>query len=229
MKAVSRFLLILVISSLATTGLKAQILTPVKWSQSLEKTDNNTYTLIFKADIDEGWKIYANDIDEGGPVATEFIFDTLEGLQKKGPLQQLGRKKEKEDHFFDMQLKWFENRAIFRQEFELTGSTGEIAGYLTYMTCDATQCLPPEDIPFHYKIEDGKITSLIETGKEESGEEVAQEESIANKKEIIEEAPEKKKSLWGFLLAGFGSGLLALLTPCVFPMIPLTVSFFTKS
>ena len=235
MKTAGRLLFLTLSFLLISSGLQSQILTPVKWSQSLEKTGDKSYTLIFKADIDDGWKIYANDIEEGGPIPTGFTFDTLLNLTPKGPLQQLGRKKEKEDHFFDMQLKWFENRAVFRQEFELDGDQGEIKGYLTFMTCDATQCLPPEEIPFHYQITKGEITSLVgaetsSTPDETVGtDETATQTDQATEEEASDKSGKKRKSLWGFLLAGFGSGLLALLTPCVFPMIPLTVSFFTKS
>jgi len=234
MKTVGKLLFLTFSFLLISAGLQSQILTPVKWSQSLEKTGDKSYTLIFTANIDEGWKIYANDIVAGGPIATGFTYDTMLHLTLSGPLQQLGRKEQEEDPFFDMVLKWYKHRAVFRQDFELDGDVGELKGYLTYMTCDATQCLPPEDIPFHYQIKQGEITSLIDAvSSEVKDETIGTDEKPAQtdeaNKDKTESSKKKRKSLWGFLLAGLGSGLLALLTPCVFPMIPLTVSFFTKS
>lgn len=226
---------------------QAQIYDPVDWE--VLKTQGETeddYLLIFKATIDKGWKIYGNDIEPGGPVPTDVIFTTEEGVEI-GEIEQLGRiVGPKLDEFFDMDITWFENRAVFRVPVTVTGEKAKVAGYLEYMTCNAERCLPPAEIEFSYvlageddraavdeeeeEVEEGGMTFTFENednadGDDEQMDPAPNEEEPA---EVIEEE-EESQSLWGYLIAGIGSGLLALLTPCVFPMIPLTVSFFTKS
>jgi thiol:disulfide interchange protein len=220
-------LILLVLLFTGQNVVKSQILEPVTWEISQNSTDiDGEYYLIFNAHIDEGWKVYSNKIEDGGPVKTDIIFDTIAGFELIGELEELGKMYGPNyDEFFDMDLKWYKKKAIFRQKIKLIEANTKVTGFLEYMTCDDTQCLPPTEVPFEFVMGKNKIQQNGKKIGEIKGDEHIINENKLSKFDDIEE----KKGLWGFLIAGFAAGLLALLTPCVFPMIPLTVSFFTKS
>lgn len=235
-------MLTMLLGSLITKG---QILDPVDWELSkVQGESSDEYLLIFKATIDKGWKIYGNDIEPGGPIPTDIIFTSQEGVEI-GEIEALGRKiGPKMDPFFDMEITWYERSAVFRVPVKVTADNAKVEGYLEYMTCDAERCLPPAEEEFSYVLagdETGE-TSTEEANEEQEGgmnitfENTDADEELdsptdepAEEEVAVVEEEEEQKGLWGYLIAGLGSGLLALLTPCVFPMIPLTVSFFTKS
>ena len=146
--------LFVVLLALFPNETNAQILEPVKWDISKASLDNpGEYVIVFKATIDDGWKIYANDIGDGGPVRTDIFVDKNGGVEPVEGVEQLGRVHgPKYDQFFDMDLKWYENRAVFRQKVKVTADEATVSGYLEFMTCDATQCLPPSEVPFSFKL-----------------------------------------------------------------------------
>ena len=193
----------------------AQIFDPVKWDFSQKKLDENKIELSFKATIDDGWYIYSQDAGEG-PVSTEFaFFDPSPDLyivdknwvQEQTPIEEF-------DPNFDAVLKYFKNEAVFSVKIHVLSTDDFILkGEVYYMTCDSTQCLPPEALEFSFEIE-GVDGSLIDKS--------LTEESKSS------ESNSSGKSMWALFFIAFLSGFAALLTPCVFPMIPLTVSFFTK-
>ena len=193
----------------------AQIFDPVKWDFSQKKLDENKIELSFKAIIDDGWYIYSQDAGEG-PVSTEFaFFDPSPDLyivdknwvQEQTPIEEF-------DPNFDAVLKYFKNEAVFSVKIHVLSTDDFILkGEVYYMTCDSTQCLPPEALEFSFEIE-GVDGSLIDKS--------LTEESKSS------ESNSSGKSMWALFFIAFLSGFAALLTPCVFPMIPLTVSFFTK-
>lgn len=215
---------------------------PVKWDFSIEK-DENVYTLKATANIQEGWKIYGPhkyEIGEG-PFSTTFYFDTL------GNASLLGKPKiisEYEtiayDPYFDKDsLSTIKKKAEFIQKVTFNGGDNVIEGFMEYQSCDSIQCLPPTDVPFVFHL--GKMQAFNPEGEtkydlETKGEgtpeyaeldyEMAQSSCIEREGDSEEEGD--KSFLWIFI-GGFLGGFIALLTPCVFPMIPLTVSFFTKS
>lgn len=239
-------------------NMEAQIFDPVKWAHSSAGTGENEYTLIFKATIEDGWKVYATDIDEGGPVKTDVVFEKMEGAELIGELEQLGKiEGPLYEPLFEMDLKWFKKKAILRQKVKVTSTKANISGYVTYMTCDDQRCLPPTDVEFSFSLEGfgfGEPNATIDDPNVEpeamltpdDGTTGSQNEDTANVETTVvgepndntvatnssQKNPEElreSKSLWGYFIAGIGGGLLALLTPCVFPLLPLTVSFFTKS
>lgn len=243
-----------------------QILEPVKWAFSHEKIKDNEYKLIFKASIDEGWHVYAQNIEEGGPIPTSFYFTPSKDYEVIGSYTQTddgyitlilteGAGESVYDKIFEMNLKYFSNVALFTQQIKnLTGKTITIKGYLEYMCCDEQQCLPPSEVEFNFKIEPQKKESLSEeqpvVQQPDTLPKVAKDLYDDSKsdlpinrlKEIAEKQAEQKKSnaalivklseteksLWRLLIEGFFGGLIALVTPCVFPMIPMTVSYFLK-
>ena len=196
------FVLISVVSS-------AQIFTPVEWEFSQKQLSDTEIELQFKANIDEGWHLYSQHIADDGPVPTEFTFIT-EGSYELIDNVIEGEPIEEFDPNFDMVLKYFGHEAIFTQKIKITSAEDfTLAGDVYFMVCDEAQCLPPEVAEFSFKIKgvDG-------------GSVVAETENTTDKKE--------GKGMWGLFFIAFISGFAALLTPCVFPMIPMTVSFFTK-
>ncbi|MCB0484008.1 MAG: thioredoxin family protein [Flavobacteriales bacterium] len=183
------------------------ILQPVQWKFGYQKLDNGNYNLRLEAALEEGWHLYSQTLpSDDGPVATEIAFELPEGIEKVGATMEEGKLIKDYDPNFEMELAFYENTVVFTQEIKAPDGKGIIKGEVYYMVCDAEKCLPPEAIPFEISLSTN--AQIVET-------------PAANEAEI-------DQSVIGIFIAGFLGGLLALLTPCVFPMIPLTVSFFTK-
>ena len=230
-----------------------QIYDPVDWSFSKQQISENTYELTFIADIEPGWALYSNDIYNNGtdceieicPIPVSFEFNNekdSEGYYNLigGVVEIDENKLVSQDPIFLMEVTKFTKRATFKQIIESDANNFNVTGYLTFMACDDTKCLPPTDIDFVFefgeskeqdaKIENLDITNSIETNLALYGfqpEEIKNQSSDCNSQNdtVIED---EDKSLLSIFLLGIIGGFLALLTPCVFPMIPLTVSFFTK-
>jgi thiol:disulfide interchange protein DsbD len=251
----SLFLLVFI----STTSI-AQILKPVKWSFSVNRLNDCEAELIFKAKIDKGYHVYSQFLEgSDGPVATTFNFDKNIDCILIGKVTE-GKPIEEYDPNFEMKLKFFANEASFKQKIKISNLKAfSVKGYLNFMVCDDTKCLPPEDVDFEFKIgaapgkpctgvkiikadQSNTDSSVVVPAKIDTST-LASTSSIdstdkndivasSNSQDILkantDEKPENKGA-WAIFVAGFLGGLLALLTPCVFPMIPLTVSFFTKS
>ncbi|MDT0690416.1 cytochrome c biogenesis protein CcdA [Salegentibacter sp. F188] len=209
----------------------SQIYDPVEWSASVEKASEaeNEYLLIFSAEIEDGWHLYAQDVPEDGPIPTTFTFENNESYEV------LGETEEEEgitvdDPVFGMRIKYFENEATFQQRIRLLGEAATISASVEFMVCDDERCLPPALEEFTLNVPEN---AAIKTSADPSifNDNVDTEESaeISNEVETgITSAKEDQKGLWSIFFIAFLSGFAALLTPCVFPMIPMTVSYFTK-
>ena len=230
-----------------------QIYDPVDWSFSKQQISENTYELTFIADIEPGWAIYSNDIYNNGidceveicPIPVSFEFNKNNKADRYfslvGNIVELNENKQvSQDPIFLMEVTKFTKRATFKQIIELDSNNVDVGGYLTFMVCDDTKCLPPTDVDFVFefgepKKQDAKIENLDSQNSNETNlalygflpEEIIDQSSDCNAENdtVIEN---EDKSLLSIFLLGIIGGFLALLTPCVFPMIPLTVSFFTK-
>ncbi len=226
----------------------SNILDPVSWEFETKKISDSEYDIIFKANIDQEWAIYSQFVEEGGPLPTIINFEASDAYKLVGDVVESDENKEtKHDKVFDMEVSKFYNQAIFTQRIEVVGDDFDISGSIEYMTCDDEQCIFKPDNPFTFKYSSGQgllvandnmsfseplvsandandilyglSVDEIKAASESCSEEVS---SLAS------EVKQQGKSLWSIFGLGFLGGLLALLTPCVFPMIPLTVSFFTK-
>ena len=218
--------------SLITFNFFAQIQDPVDWSFSVEHLSDQSINLIIEADIEEGWNVYSQYVDPDGPVPTTFSFVQSEEFELVGSVEE-SNSKTKYDPVFQMNLSSFQDKAVFKQKIKILNSNiSVVKGELEFMVCNATMCLPPDYVDMLFELK--KKTENI--SKEKSS---ALVQSKTNNKYIISsvdlnnpigDCGEKKgeKSLWGIFFLGIVGGFIALLTPCVFPMIPLTVSFFTK-
>jgi len=198
-------------------NLNAQILEPVKWQFSSNKLSDTEYELVFTADIEQHWHLYSQDIPMAPP-ATTFSINEGEGYELVGKVIEESKVIEEFDPNFDMVLKYFAYKAVFKQKVKLLSKSATVTGSLNFMCCDDTKCLPPEDVEFDFAL--GETTSAV--ASEETVEEGTEE--ISAYTDQVEKY--KKMSLWAFFFAALGGGLIALLTPCIYPMIPLTVSYF---
>jgi len=187
----------------------AQIVDPIHWSARVietgevdEEADAAIVELEWTVSIDEGWHLYTQDIPEDGPVATEFSYAnlvTIGNTTTDSPVLS------SYDENFEMTLTYYEGTVVFRQRL-LTQDPEAVRASVTYMACNDEMCLPPTT--WDYTPEE---TTVVEN------------ETMSN-----EETSGAQRSLWWIFFAGLLAGLLAIFTPCVWPIIPMTVSFFLK-
>lgn len=233
-KKLSFLLLIAVVGVLSAT---AQIINPVTWDSSVKMTGDKSGEVIFSATIDAGWHIYGLTTPEGSGIQpTEVIWDKLEGVELVGELTPSRPAHEEMDVVMNMKLGWWEKDITLVQKFDVTGDSYTISGNVKFMVCSANTCQPPTKEPFEFT----SGTSSAESGKASAGEVNASPAVAVSGSELWApvdfssvEVKENEASIdglssWLIFLGGFVGGLLALLTPCVWPMIPLTVSFFLK-
>ncbi len=193
----------------------SQIYEPVKWYFEGKEIGGNEVELIFKATIEYKWHLYSQDIPMSPP-ATTFVFEDVEGYELIGSVEESKAIEEYDDNF-EMTLKYFAEEAIFTQKVRLlTDKPVTVKGYVNFMCCDDTKCLPPDDEEFLFTFHGDKDASTQLTS-----------ESV-EKKEVSEPDVQGKikRSLWLFFFVAILAGFAGILTPCVFPMIPMTVTFF---
>lgn len=251
----------------------SQISEPVKWYLSSNELGENEYEFVFKATIENKWHLYSQFIPKGGPESTAFYFYDIEGFEFIGDDIKIVEEdswevendidyivsftepegEEEEDPNFDMILKYFGHEATFTRKIKITTKDPLIiSGYVYFMCCDDSKCLPPNDEnKFEFAFNGAKLSSpTVTESKDEGGAIVAtkkleigtlgdkEEESEYKKtheiladKTVLDKAnidDFANKSLWELFIFSILAGLAAILTPCVFPMIPMTVSFFMK-
>jgi thiol:disulfide interchange protein len=235
---------------------QGQMVKPVKWTWKAEKVKDNEYNLVITAVIEKDWHTFSQFIEEGGPVATSFIFEKNTDVVFEGKVtEKADIVKEGIDPDFKTFVKSYEGKAIFTQKVKVLRPT-KVKGVLTFMACH-TVCIAPEDIDFEFDlaVEKGEAIPVLPATNPtlpvaDNSTVVSTEGADSAAAPIIAEIPTigestdkygkplqdcgivsvetKDQTLWQIMVLGFLGGLIALLTPCVFPMIPLTVSFFTK-
>ena len=200
---------------------------PVQWSTQARKTGDNTFDLVIRADIEPKWHLYALEMPENGPLPTEFSF---KGVNIVGELSHSELKTDY-DPIFETELDFFELKAVFYQSVQIDDPSMEsVEVEVIYQACDDKLCI------FRQEVLDISLSGTTEAQVSDDltalTPESAQLLSIELKNtELLSQNlndDETSSALWQLFVLGFLGGLIALLTPCVFPMIPLTVSFFTK-
>ena len=250
-----KIFLFLLLATVSIGAVHSQILDPVKWSTSIKKISDTEYDLISKAKIDKGWHLYSQEVPEDGPLPTAFVFEENEHYKSVGKIKE-DKGVTEHDPVFDMVITFFENTASFTKRIKLTGNEGAtVKGEVEFMVCDDTNCLPPTYVDLIFNIPaPGKDAVITDTTDKEPADiepiigfdnldkEVSSTDITEKKvdktykkdsKESAQSALDQNKkqdnrSLWGIFIVAFLFGFTALLTPCIFPMIPMTVSFFTK-
>ncbi len=179
-------------------SVSAQMYDPVHWTFSMEKISDNEIELQFKANIEKGWHLYSQYLpNEADAYPTDFIFVNTENYEFLGELVEPDPIRKADAMFDNMILPYFKDEVVFRQRIKVNSITDfKINGEISFMSCDASQCVFPPLAPFSFDIEGVEQTT--------------------------------SEGMWWLFFIAFMSGFAALITPCVFPMIPLTVSFFTK-
>lgn len=240
-------LLSLILTFLLVCPASAQMVDPVHFSAQLKELADNEAEIIFTAKIDAGWHVYSTDLD-GGPIAANFNKVKMEGVETVGKLKPRGNELKKFDKLFDMDVRYFEGAATFVQKVKFTKEKYTIDCYLEYGACNDEMCMPPSTEEF----KKSGTANIKPTEKEDKKEEKTDAESqdtttvlasqpsapdslsseslwqpVTQELQRFSDTPQDN-SLWYIFLAGLLGGFLALLTPCVWPIIPMTVSFFLK-
>ncbi|TXB61579.1 protein-disulfide reductase DsbD domain-containing protein [Phaeodactylibacter luteus] len=127
----------------------------VTWTFSAAQQEGQVYLLTFTADIEPGWYLYAQEIDEGGPIPTTIAFDEHSGLESFGSILEEGEAVSGFDEMFQMDIKKFKRKVVFTQEVTLKPGTRSLTGYVEYMTCNDEMCLPPREMAFAFSFEKG--------------------------------------------------------------------------
>ncbi len=230
-------IIVLLVVLLAFAKGNAQLLNPVKWTTQIEKKSNGNYVLTFNGVIDTGWHLYSQFTAEGGSLPLEVLFKN-----QKGNFELIGKTKESKtktayNDIFEVNETFFEKKAQLTQEINLTNpKLTKIEVSLNYQVCKDA-CINLEKnftfvIPSSSKeiapvvAEDSVATLPVTPTKVDNQEESNKVQSNASQTLVTDSNPEK--GLLSIFIIAFFSGFAALLTPCVFPMIPMTVSFFTK-
>ncbi|MCR5240187.1 MAG: thioredoxin family protein [Prevotella sp.] len=243
------------------TGI-AQMVNPVHFSSELKELSDGTGEIVFSATIDAGWHVYSTDMGSDGPTSATFNPVKMDGVETVGKLLPRGKEIKQFDKLFEMELRFFEQRATFVQKVRFTKPQYNIDCYLEYGACNDQSCLPPSTCEL-------KVKGVAKNAKVESvASGTAEPKEIRNSKDtvlsvqssdssltsspgdsipvatvaqddlwqpVVSElqalgtgVPLSSHSLWYILLMGFVGGLLAVCMPCIWPIIPMTVSFFLK-
>lgn len=224
----------------------AQIQEPIKFKTEWKTVSNQEVEIVFTGTADKGWHIYSTDLPDDGPISATFNLDQIEGAEVVGKLTPRGKEIEKMDPIFGMQVRFFEGTAVFVQKLKLTGKNYNVTGYLQYGACNDENCLPPTSVEFSFK---GEAAAGGATASATTDSKVAIQGTASGAltpfnlpssktdywKPVIDELNSFGEQInndshsWAYIFfAGFIGGLLALFTPCVWPIIPMTVSFFLK-
>lgn len=183
----------------------AQMVEPVKVDVKMVKDGDNA-VLTFTMDIDEGWHVYGTEEIEYGPTPTSISVETIRGAQLDGGLEYEGQSVRKYDEVFELDVEYFEHKVQFAQKLKILEDDFTVEGYLEYSACNNQSCMPPMKVEFSEGAEVSKPQANTAEQAGSSG----------------------KPALPLLFLLGFVGGLIALTTPCVWPIIPMTVSFFIK-
>ena len=232
----------------------AQMMDPVHFTSQLKLLKEGEAELVFSATIDPGWHVYSTNLGNDGPIAASFNTVKMEGAEPVGKLQARGSEIKKYDKLFDMELRYFEKAVTFVQKIRFTKPQYDIDCYVEYGACNDEACLPPSEASLKAKgkspvaTEEAKDAKVKEEVKEDV--EVVEKDTIVAQNDTVSAMVAEGNDLWQsvvdelkamggsdnitdhsllyILLMGFIGGLLAVCMPCIWPIIPMTVSFFLK-
>lgn len=233
----------------------AQMLDPVKFKVETKKVSDTEIDVTFTGKIESGWHVYSTNVPGDGPTPATFHMDNAKNIERLGALQAGGGAIRKQDKVFEMELEFFENSCRFTQRLKITGKNYSAKGYLEYGACSNVSCMPPTQVDFSVKGNDGPDNAPKTDEKTEVAVQTAIADTVpplvpadtasaaqtavsasdsaalwASQTELLNAqngmSSDSHRSLLVIFLLGVLGGLVALLTPCVWPIIPMTVSFF---
>lgn len=233
----------------------AQIFDPVKWKSAIKMTDATNGVVTFTATVDAGWHVYGTQLPAGGPEPTSVQWNN-QGVKLVGGLTPSKAAHKQHDETFDMDLSWWTGSVTLSQKFTVTAKEYKIEGSIRYMACDDENCTPPKSESFSFKgtaaqtpVAEAVQAPTANATSADTAATLAQPVATVGAGDSAVASPTHDqlwapvtaiegdnvdvediadRSLWYIFWACFLGGLLALLTPCVWPMIPMTVSFFLK-
>jgi thiol:disulfide interchange protein DsbD len=244
-------LLTILVLMVAVVAAKAQMMDPVHFTTQIKDLKNGEAELVFKATIDAGWHVYSTGLGNDGPISATFNSVKMDGAQPVGKLQARGKEIKQHDKLFGMEVRYFENAVTFVQKIKFTKAKYDIECYVEYGACNDQACLPPSEA----QLKASGASSLAENQPEQQQISAADtsltspasavspaadfgSDSLATNlwAPVISElqtfngnsAPTENMALWLIFIEGLLGGFIALFTPCVWPIIPMTVSFFLK-
>jgi thiol:disulfide interchange protein len=228
-------IVVLIVMVLAFAKGNAQMLNPVKWTTEIEKKSDGNYVLTFNGVIESGWHLYSQFTAEGGSLPLEVLFKN-----QKGNFELIGKTKESKtktafNDIFEVNETFFEKKAQLTQEIHLTNpKLTKVEVSLNYQVCKEACINLEKNFTFVIPAQSKEVESTVlvedsaKTAPVVASTEVVKEETNTVDKSVTAPTSEPEKGLLSIFIIAFFSGFAALLTPCVFPMIPMTVSFFTK-
>ncbi len=194
----------------------SQIEQHVSWNFSVNKISDTQVEVVCVATLDDGWHIYSHNLPENTAFPTMITFNESDYYKAVGEIVEDPKPEVHYDESFKAELKWISKKASFKQIVEVKGEA-TIEGIIEYMICNDENCMPPTEENFSLKIGGGSTATTVTAKAEVAESAISDHQNETN-----------NKSYWGIFWLAFIGGFAALLTPCVFPMIPMTVSFFTK-
>ena len=232
----------------------AQIKEPVHFTSQLKELKGGEAELIFSATIDPGWHVYSTGLGSDGPISASFHADKMDGMETVGKLQARGKEIKQFDKLFEMELRFFEQAVTFVQKVRFTKPDYDIDCYLEYGACNDEACLPPTEVALKAKgkvqveektvapVEPGQVAPVEPETPADTMVAVPDTVAVADTdindlwQPAVQElqafngqtSSTERMSWWVILLEGLLGGFIALFTPCVWPIIPMTVSFFLK-
>ena len=232
---------------------------PVHFTSQLKMLDSGEAEIIFSATVDPGWHVYSTDLGNDGPISATFNAVKMDGVETVGKLRPRGNVVKQYDKMFDMELRFFEHKAMFVQKVRFTKPQYTIDCYLEYGACNDEMCMPPSQVELK---KSGKVELKDDAASPKNEDSTSpssllpppSSDSIPPSSDSISSSsllpPSSDSLLWApvvdelrsqsdasqlsdhsllyILLMGFIGGLLAVLMPCIWPIIPMTVSFFLK-
>ncbi len=252
-----RLVFLFFLASVLTVSVFAQMADPVHFTASMKMLGGDEAEIVFSAKIDKGWHLYSTDLGSDGPTQATFNVNKMSGAEPVGKLRPVGKEIAQFDEMFGMKLRFFENSGSFVQKIKFTKAEYTIDCYLEYGACNDEMCMPPSQVAFvksgkspvigksddvkaDDKVDDALKQDTVVAEKQDTAETdttvvaaaVAHGDKdlwtpVIDELKAYEDNPTDNSLLYIFL-AGLAGGFLALLTPCVWPIIPMTVSFFLK-
>ena len=222
----------------------AQIQEPVKFNSELKRISETEAEIVLNAVIDKGWHVYSTELGDDGPISATFNVDNISGAEVDGKLLPQGNEIEEMDPIFEMKVRFFESKATFVQKIKITDEKFSIKGYLEYGACNDENCLPPTSVDFEFSgtdnvasisagndnktVEDNAPSAIALTPlKIGATDKIDYWKPVINELNSFGEHTGEESMSWIYIfLTGLAGGLLALFTHCVWPIIPMTVSFF---
>ena len=232
----------------------AQMEDPVKFTAEIKTGKTAEAEIVFSGRIEAGWHIYSTNLGSSGPTEASFHVNKADGIELVGKLMPRGKEKSHFDAMFGMNVRYFEGTAQFVQKIRFTKPTYTVDAYLEYGVCSDENCLPPGEVALKKSGKSPAVAAATEPAAAEVAETAAPVvadstvapadsavapvtastetlwwQPVTEQLEALDsEANIANHSLWYIFIVGFIGGLLALVMPCIWPIIPMTISFFLK-